>query len=219
MKKHKLITIQIISLIITALATTSCATIIGGFTSTKSSSGSSYGPATIAAGDITLQNDKLSALTVTIGDLVLNDFAVLNKTSVFGDLTISDSKLRGLTQVGGNLNSNDSNFYQSCGILGNVMANSSWFARDIEFAGNKLELNNSSKVIGNIISLSKNPVTIIIDHSYIKGSIGFANSNGTVIIRNHGYVKGQIINGSVQDLTGGDSYGGDDDFDEQKAAK
>lgn len=204
------------SAITLATILSSCATIIGGFTSTKSSSGSSYGPATLSSGDTSLSHDKLTALTIESGDLTLNDFAIQYKLSVYGDLTVTDSKLRGVTQVGGGMLSNNTNFYQSCGILGNVVSNGSYFAKDLEFAGNSLDLNQKSKIVGNIISSSSQPVIVTIDNSYVKGNIGFVNSNSVVIIKNKGYVKGQIINAKVEDLTGGDSYGGDDDFKENE---
>ncbi len=208
---NKTLCIRIISFTTIIASVSSCATIIGGNVSTKRSSGGAYGPASIVESNTTLTNDKLIALTVTNGDLTLDKFAIKYKLNVFGDLTINDTDLNGITQVGGMMNSNQSNFYQSCGILGNVFANNSYFAKDIEFSGNKMELTGRTKVVGNIINTSSTPVTIIIDHSRVKGNIGFANSNSVVIIQNRGYVAGQVINGKVQDLTGSDSYGGDDD--------
>ena len=50
----------------------------------------------------------------------------------------------------------------------------------------------------------------------IKGDIGFANPKSVVVIQNRGLVKGKVLNGEVRDLTGGDSYQGDDDTNNQQ---
>lgn len=212
MKTKINLTILTISLISIALA--GCATIIGGFSSTARSSGDGMGPSTIIESDATLSNDKFNALTVSNGSLNISSFVIANNLNVANSLTATKLKVRKETTIGGGFGVNNSSFYGVCSINGSVISNGSYFAKDIEFGGARMELTNKTKVIGDVISTNLNPTTIIIDHSIVKGNIGFANSNSVVILQNKGHLTGKLINGKIQDLTGGDNYEGDDDLPE-----
>lgn len=193
-----------------------CTTIIGGFTSTAKSSGSGVGPSTIAESDVYLHDDRLNALSVYNGSLTAKKLTIVNSLKVNGDINANKLVARKTTDVTGSLTLDNSSLYDNCKIGNNITANDSYFAKDIEFGGIQFELTNKTKVIGNIISTSKYPVTIVVDRSVIKGDIGFANPKSVVIIQNRGLVKGRVLNGTVRDLTGGDSYQGDDADEEQQ---
>lgn len=193
-----------------------CSTIIGGFTSTAKSSGSGVGPSTIAESDVYLHDDKLNALSVYNGSLTAKKLTIVNSLMVNGNISATKLIARKTTTTTGILNVNDSSFYDNCKVGNTISADDSYFAKDIEFSGIEFELKNKSKVVGNIISTSKYPVTIVVDHSVIKGDIGFANPKSVVVIQNRGLVKGKVLNGEVRDLTGGDSYQGDDDTKNQQ---
>lgn len=212
----KLIRISLV--VATAMVTISCSTVIGGFTSTAKSSGNGMGPATIAKGDTTLHNDKMSALTVINGNLTINQFVIKNQLNVSGNVTASKLSSDGVTNISGSLGATSSSFDGLCSVGNNATIANSYFGSNIEFAGTNLQLTDRSKVVGNIINTSRTPVTIIIDRSLVKGDIGFANSNSTVILQNRGHLKGKVINGKVQDLTGSDNYEGDDDLAESEVA-
>lgn len=190
-----------------------CATIIGGNTSTAKSSGSGMGPSTIAHGDTVLQNDKLNALTIVDGSLTLSNFTIADELNVSSNAIIATSKIRGDLIVGGTLTAKDDDFYQKAVIAGNINSNYTYFYKTIEFAGESIVLTDKSKVYEDILCTSNKPVTITIDHSLVKGNIGFTNSKSVVIIQNRGHLKGKVINGTVRDLTDSDNYEGDDDLD------
>lgn len=201
---------------IASIALVSCATIIGGGASTAHSSGNGMGPSTIIESDATLSNDKFNALTVGNGSLTISKFVIATNLNVANNLTSTKLTVRKETTVGGGFGANNSSFYGACSIGGSVISNGSYFAKDIEFGGARMELTNKTKVVGDVISTNLNPTTIIIDHSIVKGNIGFANSNSVVILQNKGHLTGKLINGKIQDLTGGDNYEGDDDLAESE---
>ncbi|MDD3266401.1 MAG: hypothetical protein PHC75_04380, partial [Burkholderiales bacterium] len=139
--------------------------------------------------------------------------------SVSNNVTANKLTVKGNSSIGGSLIDSNSSFNDSCTVGKNINADKSYFAKNIEFGGTNLTLQNKSKVLGDIISTSTESVTIVIDHSIVKGIIGFTNSNSKVIIQNKGRLIGRVFNGKVEDLTGKDSYEGDDeDFAESDIA-
>ena len=102
----------------------------------------------------------------------------IESDAILTKVTVKDDSV-----VGGNLISNDSTYKDTLKIGGNLISNDSYFAKGIEFNGTQLELNQGSKVIGNIISTSRNQSTIVINHSTVKGDIGFAESNGLLVLK------------------------------------
>ena len=190
-------TFALISLLLSGVITSGCATIIGGFSSTAEASGDHMGPATISESSVTLQNDKFEALT-SESDLNASKLVIGEDLNVKGNANLTKVTVTNNTNIGGSLTSNDSTFKGSAKIIGNISTGDSYFAKGIEFAGTSLQLSNSSKVIGQIISSNPQAVTIIIDHSEVKGNIGFANSASKVILRNGGELKGTLLNGKLQ---------------------
>lgn len=211
--------IKKLSILLTTITIMGCSTIIGGFTSTSRSSGSGMGPATIGYGDMTLSKDKFQALTIESGNLTVSDFTIKTKLNVDGNVSADHLTVNGNTIISNSLIAANSSFMGNCTATQNINSSKSYFAKNIEFGGTSLILEKRSKVIGDIISTSNQPVTIIIDHSLVKGIIGFVNPNSKVIIQNKGHLVGRVFNGTVQDLTGSDNYEGDDnDFAESDIA-
>lgn len=203
---------QLSLIIASTLILSSCSTIIGGFTPTSKSAGG-IGPATIGNGDTTLNNDKFEALSIESGSLTINSVLILENLNVSNNVTATKLTVKGSSYIGGSLIDSNSSFNENCTVGNNISADKSYFAKNIEFAGTNLTLQNKSKVVGDIISTSTEPSTIVIDHSIVKGIIGFTNANSKVIIQNKGHLTGRVFNGKVEDLTGRDSYEGDDNDD------
>ena len=175
----------------------SCATIIGGSSSTAEASGDGMGPATISDTSVNLQNDKFTALTIK-GNLSATKLVIANDLFVESNATLTKVTVKDDTTINGALNATSCTFKDSVKINENSVVTNSYFGGSIEFGGTSLELLKGSKVIGGIISNNKNPVTIVVDHSQIRGDIGFANSNSIVIIKNGGKITGNLINGTLQ---------------------
>lgn len=190
-------TFTLISLVLSGVIMSGCATIIGGFSSTAEASGDHMGPATISESSVTLQKDSFEALTCE-SDLAAIKLIIGEELNVKGNANLTKVTVRNNTNIGGSLTSDDSTFKGSVKIGGNISTGDSYFAKGIEFAGTSLQLSNRTKVIGQIISSNLQPVTIIIDHSEVKGNIGFANSGSQVILRNGGELKGNLLNGKLQ---------------------
>lgn len=179
------------------LSLSSCATILGGNKSTAEASGDGVGPATISDGSQVLNNDKFEALTIG-GSFTGSRLTVMKNMNIESDAILTKVTVKDDSVVGGNLISNDSTYKDTLKVGGNLISNDSYFAKGIEFNGTQLELNQSSKVIGNIISTSRNQSTIVINHSTVKGDIGFAESNGLLVLKNKATFKGQLINGTMK---------------------
>lgn len=175
----------------------SCATIIGGSSSTAEASGDGMGPATISDTSVNLQNDKFTALTIK-GNLSATKLVIANDLFVESNATLTKVTVKDDTTINGALNATSCTFKDSVKINENSVVTNSYFGGSIEFGGTSLELLKGSKVIGGIISNNKNPVTIVVDQSQIRGDIGFANSNSIVIIKNGGKITGNLINGTLQ---------------------
>lgn len=193
-----------------ALITISCSTSIGGFTPTSKSAGG-IGPATIGNGDTSLDNDEFEALTIESGNLIINEVLILENLKASNDVNANKLNIKGSSYIGGSLIDSNSSFAETCTVSNNITADRSYFAKNIEFSGTNLTLQNKSRVVGNIVSTSTKPTTIIIDRSLVKGTISFINPNSKVIIQNKGHLVGKVFNGIVQDITGSDNYKGDDD--------
>lgn len=170
-----------------------CATVIGGDVSTAKSSGS-IGPATIADSDATLQNDKIASLTVA-GKLNAKKVAIDQNLIVRDSAILNDVDVRGDSSIGGNLTALSSTFDNLTKVGGNLVSDDSYFGNNLEFGGVNLQLVHKSIVTGNVLSTSREPTTIIIDRSTIRGDITFTNPSGVIIIRNRGVFKGEVING------------------------
>jgi cytoskeletal protein CcmA (bactofilin family)/uncharacterized protein YceK len=189
--------LTLISLLISALLLSGCATIIGGFSSTAEASGDGMGPATLSESNTTLQNDKFEALTIganlTASKLIIDEDLNVRGTANLTKVTVRDDSI-----VGGDLICDDVTFKSSVNVHGNITSSDSYFGEGIEFAGRTLQLSNGSKVVGEIISSNTQTVTLIIDHSVVKGNIGFANAASRVILRNGGELKGNLLNGKLE---------------------
>ncbi len=190
-------TFTLISLLLSGVIMSGCATIIGGFSSTAEASGDNMGPATLIESNVTLNNDKFEALT-SQSDLTATKLVIGEDLKIKGNANLTKVTVKNTTTIGGSLTSDDSTFKGSVKVGGNISTGDSYFAKGIEFAGTSLQLSNSTKVIGQIISSNPQPVTIIIDHSKLEGNIGFANSASNVILRNGGELKGTLLNGKLQ---------------------
>ena len=189
--------LTLIGLLISALLLSGCATIIGGFSSTAEASGDGMGPATLSESNTTLQNDKFEALTIganlTASKLIIGEDLNVRGTANLTKVTVRDDSI-----VGGDLICDDVTFKSSVNVHGNITSSDSYFGEGIEFAGRTLQLSNGSKVVGEIISSNTQAVTLIIDHSVVKGNIGFANAASRVILRNGGELKGNLLNGKLE---------------------
>lgn len=189
--------LTLISLLISALLLSGCATIIGGVSSTAEASGDGMGPATLSESNTTLQNDKFEALTIganlTASKLIIDEDLNVRGTANLTKVTVRDDSI-----VGGDLICDDVTFKSSVNVHGNITSSDSYFGEGIEFAGRTLQLSNGSKVVGEIISSNTQTVTLIIDHSVVKGNIGFANAASRVILRNGGELKGNLLNGKLE---------------------
>ncbi len=175
----------------------SCATIIGGNTPTDKTTGTHYGPATIADGDTTLDSNRYSALTIR-GNLTSTKLVISDDLKIESNATLTKVRVKDDTEIGGNLIAEDCTFEDTSKLGGNGNIKDSFFGNGLDFAGSQLELTERSKVIGNINSTNPNGATIIIDRSTVRGNISFAKESGTVIIRNKGNLKGQVINGTLK---------------------
>lgn len=174
-----------------------CATIIGGSASTAEASGDNMGPATISDTSVTLQNDKFSALTIN-GTLTATNITVGNDLLVESNAILTKVTIKDDSIIKGQLNATNCSFKDDVKIFGNGQLSNSYLGGNLEFGGTKLDLSKSSKIIGGIISSNSLPVTITLDHSQIRGDVGFANSNSVLIIKNGGKFTGKLINGNLE---------------------
>lgn len=189
--------LTLISLLISGILLSGCATIIGGFSSTAEASGDGMGPATLSESNTTLQNDKFEALTIG-ANLTASKLVIGADLNVHGTANLTKVTVRDDSIVGGDLICDDVTFKSSVNVHGNLTSSDSYFGEGIEFAGRTLQLSNGSKVVGEIIISNSQPVTVIIDHSVVKGNIGFANAASRVILRNGGALKGNLLNGKLE---------------------
>ena len=189
--------LTLIGLLISAILLSGCATIIGGFSSTAEASGDGMGPATLSESNTTLQNDKFEALTIG-ANLTATKLVIGTDLKVTGNANLTKVTIKDDTSVGGDLICDDATFKSSVNVHGNLTSSDSYFGEGIEFAGRTLQLSNGSKVVGEIINSNSQAVTLIIDHSVVKGNIGFANAASRVILRNGGTLKGQLLNGKLE---------------------
>lgn len=153
-------------------------------------------PATISSGDQTLQNGKYSALTVG-GDLTATQITIVNDLQIESDASLTQVTVRDDSNIKGNLNATKCTFKDLTTVGGNISSIDTYFGNGIVFNGGSLMLSSRSKVIGNIISKSTKPATVIIDKSTVKGNVQFTVAGGKVILQNKGKLTGQVTNGQI----------------------
>jgi cytoskeletal protein CcmA (bactofilin family) len=197
--KHCLLALGLLNLV-------ACASMYGGDNSSQTASNDQnnsnnkplwyVGPATIGSGDQTLENSKYSALTVG-GDLTATQITVINDLQIESDASLTQVTVRDDSNIKGNLNATKCTFKDLTTVGGNISSIDTYFGNGITFSGGSLMLSSRSKVIGNIISNSAKPATIIIDKSTVKGNIQFAAAGGKVILQNKGKLTGQVSNGQI----------------------